>query len=179
VPMPRRLPTATALQWITTRYLQQRFTSAAHLRALLLARFRRADAYDPADTAAYEALVDAEIARLTAVGALDDARFAEARAQALRRRGASGRRIRATLRAKGVQAELVEDALRDPGAEHDPELTAARTWARKRHLGPWRSGPADPERRAKEIGRLVRNGFDYGTARRVVDEPPPEGEGPE
>jgi regulatory protein len=55
----------------------------------------------------------------------------------------------------------------------DAELEAARTWARKHRIGPWRTGPVDPEIRRKELARMARNGFGYGVACKVVDEPAP------
>jgi regulatory protein len=171
--MAKRVPSADDLRWITSAYLARYATSEAHLRRLLLARFRRAEDYDPACAEQYRQRVDAEIARLVELRLLDDGQFAESRARILRRRGASGVKIRSALRAKGLPHDVIEQALDPAEAEPgvDPELEAARTWARKHRIGPWRRGEADPEARRKELARLVRNGFRYELARKVVDEP--------
>ena len=43
------------------------------------------------------------------------------------------------------------------------------TAARKRRLGPWRSGEADHERIGREIAVLARQGFTLVLARRIVE----------
>jgi regulatory protein len=170
--MSKRVPSADDLRSITEAYLTRYATSAAHLRRLLRARFRRAEDYDPARAEEYHQRIDAEIARLVGLRLLDDGRYAESKARILRRRGASGAKIRAALQAKGLGRDLIERALDPADAEPgvDPELEAARTWARKHRIGRWRREEADPEGRRKELARLVRNGFPYELARKVVDE---------
>ena len=91
------------------------------------------------------------------------------------RRGSSTRKVQAALRARGMSAEAVDEALdwlRE--AQGDPELAAACTFARKRRLGPWRRGEADDDARRKEMAKLGRAGFGFGLARRVVEAEDPE-----
>ncbi len=178
---PRRI-TGPYLQRVTAHYLERYSSNRAHLARLLDRRVERSARHHAADPAELDALreegralVREELDRLEQIGLIDDDRFAADRAAAMHRRGASARRIRAALAARGLPSEVVDaalDALADD--EADPELRAAATYARKRGLGPWRRAPDTDERRRKELGRLARAGFPFALARRVVDAPSPE-----
>lgn len=115
------------------------------------------------------------VAKLVARGWVDDRRFAAGTLTRLRRQGGSRRRIRATLRAKGVAAELIDELLADEPP--DAELEAAWRLARRKRLGPFCREPSERDaRRDRHLGVLGRSGFDLDVARAVVDaEEPPEG----
>ncbi len=83
-------------------------------------------------------------------GAVDDAAFAEARARRLLRSGRSARAMSAHLMAKGVDVGLLERVR--PGPEE--ELLAALAFARRRRLGPFRTGPGGAETERRELGGL-------------------------
>ncbi len=160
-------------------YLERYASSSGHLRRLLLAKVARsARAYDSdpeLDAENGATAVEALIAELLGAGLLDDARYAAERARVLHRRGASARAIRAGLMAKEIEADDIERALaglREEAAE--PELAAALAYARRRHLGPYRSQDAragldEKDRREKDLAALGRKGFGYDLARRVID----------
>lgn len=164
-PKPPKPITAGYLEAVTGYYLERYATSSAHLRRLLVQRAQRSVAFHDGDLAEAVALVDAEIARLQRLGLLDDERYAADRARALHRRGSGARRIRAALASKGLGANQIDAAL----GEVPDDWQAALTYARKRKLGPWRTAPLDPARRAKELGRLGRAGFSWDIARRLVE----------
>ena len=48
------------------------------------------------------------------------------------------------------------------------DRAAALLMARRRRIGPWRTGVDSPELRRKELAILARGGFSYGVARDVV-----------
>jgi regulatory protein len=154
---------AAQLQRVTAWYLERWATSAEHLRRLLLARLERAGV----DRRERESLVAAEIDRLRSHGWLDDERYAADRVRTLRRKGGSAAKVRATLRAKGVDAGAIDGAL---AAGDETEWDAACTWARKHRVGRWRRAEADVDVRRKELARLGRAGFPYDLARRIVDD---------
>ncbi len=151
--------------------------SAAHLRRLLMARVERSARLHGTGRDEGAAAVDALITEFLDAGLLDDARYAAGQARALFRRGASARRIRSALAMKGVERELIDqalDGLREEAAE--PELAAALGYARRRRLGPYRGDPGSAEARAaraamreKDLAALGRQGFGYGLARRVIE----------
>jgi regulatory protein len=103
-------------------------------------------------------VVRAVVARLAALGAVNDAAFAASRTRRLVRGGRSRRAVAAHLAGKGVGAEVARAAL---AAEETDELAAALVLARRRRIGPFRVGEGDPLR---ELGMLARAGFSRAVA---------------
>ena len=118
------------------------------------------------------AAVERVIARLAGLGLLDDARYARERVRGLLARGTSAAMIRARLGAKALPREQIDQALAEQAGGADSELRAALRYAQRRRLGPFRpEGRA--ERRERDLAALGRQGFDYETARRVIDSDDP------
>ncbi|MBT5415697.1 MAG: RecX family transcriptional regulator, partial [Rhodospirillaceae bacterium] len=113
---------------------------------------------------------DEIVARFVRAGLVDDRAYAEGKAGSLHRRGASLRRIRAELAAKGVDRDTAEQAIEFlTEREMDADLIAAARLARRRRLGPFRAGEQRAERRERDLAALARAGFGYDIARRVID----------
>ena len=163
--------TPDRLEAAALRYLERYAASARHLERLLLLKVRRSAEEHGTDADAGAAFVRALVQRLQGAGILDDRRYAEGKAESLRRRGGSARAIRAALAAKGVAREEVETALSsadEGGAAGEADLAAARRLARRRRIGPWR--PSDrAAHRLKDLAALGRAGFSYDVARRAID----------
>lgn len=159
--------TAARVDALARWYLDRYGATEATLRRWLARRVAAALEHHPGDPEEAGGWIEATLLRMRELGFLDDARWAESRARTLRRRGASTAAVRSALRAKGVAAGVVAETLAEEGG--DPDLDAARTFARKSRLGPWRRAPVDAEGRRKELARLGRKGFSYEIARRVVD----------
>jgi len=172
----RRRPLKTtpeSLERSALYYLERYDSSSGHLRRLLRRKVMlsaRVHGTDPEEgTAAVERL----IARLIELGLLDDGRYAREQVRSLRARGTSAAMIRAKLRAKALPAEAIDTALaedQDNAAARD--LLAALRYARRRRLGPFRSSER-AARRERDLAALGRQGFDYETARRIVDSEDP------
>ena len=187
-PQNRKQPpppvSAERLERVALRYLERFSASAASLGRVLARRVERSardHGTDPAEGARW---IQALIERYLRSGLLDDAVYAEAKAGSLRRRGASARAIRGTLAAKGVDAETAAAALAradqdggapdtDPdtgyGAPDGAEEDAARAFAKRRRLGPFRPAARRAEQRNRDLAALGRAGFSYEIARRVID----------
>ncbi len=187
--------TAERIRNIAEHYVGQRECSAHMLRDVLGRRLmRRLRSLDP-ETAAQERaaatpLIDAEVERLEAAGVISDARYAEMKARTALARGRGGRRILRDLGQKGVGGEAAQEALLRAAIEatevaggtadaseilQAAELEAAETFARKRHLGPYRVNPL-PEAWAerskvqrRETGAMARAGFGVEIIRQVLD----------
>lgn len=173
------LITAGWLEQYALWYLERWPASTTKLRRALYERVDRSAAFHGSDPAEGRALADAEIARLSRIGLLDDERLAQHKASSLQRKGASRAKIRSKLFAAGIPSAAIDGAVAELGADGtdpdaDPELEAARTWARKRRIGPWRAGPADADERRRELAKLGRAGFAFETARKIVDFDPDE-----
>lgn len=166
---PRKI-TPKSLENGAIHYLGRFSTSSANLRRVLMNRVAKSARAHDTDTAEGRALVDDLIQRFERSGLLDDAAYARARTHTLNRQGNSARLIRAKLRAKGVDAAPIDDAIRGLADENpNPELAAAAALARRRRLGPYRGQDDRGARREKDLAALARAGFSYDTARRVVD----------
>lgn len=151
-------------------YLQRFATSAENLRRVLMRKVERSARFHGTDPAEGAQWVEALIARFVSSQLLDDALYAESRAQSLRRRGASGRTIQLSLRQKGVEGEIIDTALAAADeSEEKPELAAAARLARKRRLGPYRPSEARRESRERDLAALARAGFSYDVALAVID----------
>ncbi|HQT74547.1 MAG TPA: RecX family transcriptional regulator [Acidiphilium sp.] len=106
---------------------------------------------------AVPAVVDA----LSAVGAVDDAAFADGRARRLTRQGKSRRATLAHLAGKGVDSALAESVVPEDPAR---DLAAACAYLRRRRLPPF--GPGE---RVRTLAALARGGFARDIAERAVD----------
>jgi len=168
---PRRI-SASYLENVSLHYLERFSSSADNLRRLLLRRVARAAQHHGDDPTVGAELVEALIRRYQETGLLDDGQYAGARSRSLHRRGASARKIRQTLVSKGVDADAIDTALSDLAEDHDGEtdLAAARNFARRRRLGPWRLPEARAAMRDKDMAALGRAGFSWDVARTVLDE---------
>ncbi|MGF1554326.1 MAG: RecX family transcriptional regulator [Paracoccaceae bacterium] len=204
--------TPARLRAIAEAYVAEREASREMLRAVLRRRVRGAlDADvaldDEARGAALDPLheaIEAEIARLVALGLVDDARYAAMKARRGYAMGRGARRIARDLKRKGIDEdtaraaldaaarEPLERAADEPGpladrqaSERDAaEHAAALRHARRRRLGPFREAPPPEDRdaalrlRRREAGSLARAGFSAAVARAVLDLDPIEaGEG--
>ena len=165
---PARI-TQSYLENVALHYLERYASSSANVRRVLLRRIHRSTAHWGDDQDAALTAMDAVLQKLTRLGYLDDSRYALAKAGALRSRGGSARKVRAGLAAKGVDADLIDQALAQSAERGDPdEIEAALIYARKRKLGPFR--PASREDfRTKDLAAMGRAGFGWDVAKRIID----------
>jgi regulatory protein len=167
--------TPERLEKIALLYLGRFASSAENLRRVLAQRIERSARAHGTDRAAGLAAAAALVARLQAAGLLDDRRYAEAKAASLQRRGRPLDAIRRELARRGVGRDDVDSAAAALSeADPEPDLAAAIALARRRRLGPWRAAEARAAARARDLAALGRAGFDYDTARRVIDAPDPD-----
>ncbi|WP_426315844.1 regulatory protein RecX [Methylobacterium fujisawaense] len=163
------------LERAALHYLERYSASTEMLRRTLARRVQKRARARGEDPALFTDLVTATVARAVSAGLVDDARFADTRLATLRRRGTSSRGVSAKLAAKGVPRDVVEaamlaerDALPDGEAEAI-EDQAARAYAKRRSLGPYRRPDQRAAHRDRDLAALARAGFAYDLARRVVD----------
>ncbi|MGH6975906.1 MAG: regulatory protein RecX [Stellaceae bacterium] len=170
--LPRRI-TAERLENIALHYLGRYASSSGNLRRVLMRRVQRAAAAHGDDTANGAHLVDALIARFQRSGLIDDRVYATQKAASLQRRGASRFGIRGKLRQKGVETDLIEDAMAtlDEDGSGAGELAAACALIRRRRLGPYRAAGQRAAMRQKDLATLARAGFGLDVARRALAAP--------
>jgi regulatory protein len=161
-------PTEASLHEAALRHLARFATTEAGLARVLnrrVDRWARASNAEAAAVAEAKRAVRAVVARLVAAGAVDDAAFAAGRARRLARGGHSRRQVAAHLAARGIAAETVREALSD---DAEIELAAALVLARRRRIGPFRSGEVNADVRRRELGILARAGFSREIAVRAL-----------
>lgn len=158
-------PSETGLFNAAVYYLQRYAASVAMLRRFLERRVKRAERAHATTWPEAAAWTERAITRLTAAGALDDTRLAEAKTASLRRAGKSTRMISLKLRQKGFAAELIS---RSAGDGKAADLEAIETFARKKKLGRYRPEAQRQEKRQKDLAALMRAGYAYGLAKTLL-----------
>lgn len=157
---------AAGLEQAALFYAGRYATTRAKLAAYLGRKVRErgwAEAHSPS----IETLVE----RMAALGYVDDRAFANARADALTRRGYGARRVGQALRAAGIAEEDGAEARQaaDAGA-----WEAALRFAERRKIGPFSAVEVDRPAREKAFAAMLRAGHPAGLARRLVTARPGE-----
>jgi regulatory protein len=161
-----------SLENAALHYLKRYAATVSQLKRVLVRRVDRSLRVHGGDRTEALGWVDALVDKLIRNGLLSDSAYAGMKAQALRASGRSSRMIAQKLRMKGVPAELVQQKLAEATAELSEE-EAARIWARKKRLGPFRRNGQDrEEHRQRDLAALARAGFSFGIARRIIDAAP-------
>ncbi len=161
---PREI-TPEYLQKAALYYLQRYASSREGLRQVLLRRLKRARLDKDRQ---YLDMVDAAVENIQKKGLLDDQNFAWHRIKSMNSAGKSLRKIKASLQQKGVGEEDAETALQKL-LEDDPdmEFQAALKFAKRKKIGPFRTGQdSDPRR---ELQQLAAAGFSYEMAKKILE----------
>lgn len=141
-----------------------RFATSAHRLHAYLARKLAARGWAEEG----EPPIGAVVARMVALGYIDDAAFARARGAGMLRRGLGARRIGQALHRDRIEADVIEAA---SGSEHE-RRQAALMLAQRRRLGPFGplAGAADRRKEAeRQVATLVRGGHSLAFARALVE----------
>jgi regulatory protein len=162
---PPRPVTEAFLRRAALAYLERYSSSSENLRRVLRRKVEKRCRLRGEEAEPFYRLVDEVVSKSLRGGLVDDARYAEGRVSALRRRGGSVRAIGATLARKGVDRSTIAAALEAHAGDDDE---AAHALARRRKLGPYRLGEREAFR-DKDRAALARAGFSFAVARRVID----------
>jgi len=163
------LPTAENLDAAALAYLERFDSTAQNLKRVLVRKVLRAARAHDTDPEEGKAIVQQLIVRYRSSGLVSDVRYASSMARGLRERGGSVRGIRQKLRGRGVSAEDAERAMADVGVDSgEGELEAARVFARKRRLGPFRTSGGRAENMRRDMAAMARAGFGFDVCRKVL-----------
>ena len=165
---PRRLAPAD-LKGAALDYLDRFAATRARVRQVMLRKIRNSARAHGDDAAPLVAALEETLEWLESSGFLSDRAYAESKARSLSARGTSRAHIIANLASKGVASDTARAAVDGLSVEYEePELEAARRYARRRRLGPYR-GDARAESRDKDLAAMARAGFAGRIARQVID----------
>jgi len=150
-----------ALDALALTYVARFATSSGRLSTYLKRKLRERGWAEetPPDVAAV-------VARMTERRYVDDAAYAAAKGEGLRRRGYGARRIETALDHDGIAAPL-RAAARGSETERRHAVTA---FARRKRFWPYSGEPClDPAIRRKHLAAYLRAGHGLDHARRVMD----------
>jgi regulatory protein len=162
--------TEAALRDLALHYAARFASTAARLEAYLARKIRERGLAGDAEGRVIAPDLPALVARLVALGYVDDDAYARMRARDLGSRGYGGRRVEESLRHAGVGEGLRRRHA--PGEAGGRQ--AAALMARKRRLGPFGAPPEDGDplvrRKAHEkaVAALLRAGHQYDHARFIL-----------
>lgn len=151
--------TPQRLRNIALYYLKRYETSTANLRQVLRKRVNDYAFYNK-EFDKQEAYVWIEdiVADFLRYGYVNDERFAEIKIRDYIQMGKSVRYIKAKLKEKGLNDDLVEQLLETQ--DYD-ELEAALKFAQKKRIGRFRATDKQVEYKQKDMAALARAGFSY------------------
>lgn len=159
--------TPQRLKNIGLYYLKRFESSVENLRSVLR---RRIDAYarENPEWNKQEAYgwVEEVLNEFERLHYLDDTRFTEIKVQSYLNAGKPARYIQNKLRAKGIDEAQIEAVLSEK--EYNP-LEMALKLAKRKKIGPYRNEANRREYRQKDMGTLVRAGFDYDVVCEVLN----------
>ncbi|PTL76646.1 regulatory protein RecX [Vitiosangium sp. GDMCC 1.1324] len=170
---PRKV-SPRSLENAALHYLKRYAATVSQLKRVLMRRVDRSLRIHGGERAEALGWVDALADKLIRNGLINDQAYAEMKAHSLRASGRSARVIAQKLRMKGVSADVVEQKLARVTTELSEDM-AARIWARKKRLGPFRrDANTRQENRQKDLAALARAGFSFSTAKKIIDGGPEE-----
>jgi regulatory protein len=174
-PGPRKKPRKVSPRYLENaalHYLKRYAATVSQLKRVMMRKVDRSLRFHGGERAEALGWMDALVDKLIRNGLINDQAYAEQKAQSLRASGRSARVIAQKLRMKGVSADVVEQKLAQATAEVS-EDAAARIWARKKRLGPFRrEAQKRQEYRQKDLAALARAGFSFSTAKKIIDGAP-------
>jgi regulatory protein len=150
-------------------YLRRYAATVSQLKRVLVRKVDRSLRFHGGDRTEALGWVEALSDKLIRNGLINDQAYAELKAQSLRSSGRSARVIAQKLRMKGVASDVVAQKLAEATAAVS-EDAAARIWARKKRLGPYRrDARTREENRQRDLATLARAGFSFSTAKKIID----------
>ena len=165
---PMRKMTKMRIKNIGLYYLKRFESSVANLRSVLRRRVNDYAFHTPgfAKQEGYD-WIEEVLSDFQRVGYLNDARYSELKIKDYMAAGKSPRYIHGKLREKGIDENLIDKLIAEQ--DFDPFESALKL-ARKRRIGPFSaSEEIRKERRSKDLAILVRAGFDYDVAVKVLE----------
>ncbi len=165
--LPKK-PSKVRLRNIALYYLERFESSEENLRAVLRRRIDKYAFFDKEynPTEAY-GWADEVVAECLAQNFVNDERFAGFKINSYLNAGKPRRYIEQKLKLKGIDEKTIAELFEN--VEYS-ELETALNFARKKKIGRFR---ADEEariaNRQKDLGTLVRAGFDFDVAKEVLD----------
>lgn len=166
VKRPLRKITKQRLKNIALYYLKRFESSVANLRKVLMRRVNDYAYSNPEfDKSQACEWIEEILTEFEQHQYINDNRYAEIKIRDYLSAGKAERYIRGKMKEKGIEESLVDGILSEQ--EYSPFENALRL-AKKKHIGPYRE-ELRKEFRQKDMGTLIRAGFDYDIVTDVLN----------
>ena len=115
-------------------------------------------------------LIDIVLSDLEKNKFINDKFYSESKAKSMIQRGSSINKIRNYLLSKGINNEFIKETINKINDENsDQDFFSAIKLCKKKRIGPARTEDNRSLFYKKDISLLARNGFDFGTSKKVMD----------
>jgi regulatory protein len=160
---PKPLDEAS-LERLAMHYVARYATTESKLQDYLSRKYKmRENEEEQSDSATIIAPI---VAKMVALGFVNDLAYGEMKTGALLRRGYGARRIKGALQQAGIAQNVSDDLI---AAAPVTSLDAALTYAKRRRIGPYSAQPPTREAHQRAIATLLRAGHSYDDARAVLE----------
>jgi regulatory protein len=150
-------------------YIEKYAPSKQQLRTYLLKKYLKSSGSNIKKQDITD-LIDIVLVDLEKNKFISDKFYSESKSRVLIKRGNSINKIRSYLINKGINENYIKetiDKIREDNLDQD--FFSAIKICKKKRIGPARTEDNRPLFYKKDISLLARNGFDFGTSKRIMD----------
>ena len=150
-------------------YIEKYAPSKQQLRTYLLKKYLKANVPNIKKQDITD-LIDIVLVDLEKSKFISDKFYSESKSKSLIQKGSSINKIRYYLMGKGINNTYIKETL-DKIKENnsDQDFFSGIKICKKKRIGPARAEDNRPLFYKKDISLLARNGFDFGTSKRIMD----------
>ena len=150
-------------------YIEKYAPSKQQLRTYLLKKYLKANVPNVKKQDITD-LIDIVLVDLEKSKFISDKFYSESKSRSLIQRGNSINKIRYYLMGKGINETYIKESIEKIKENNsDQDFFSGIKICKKKRIGPARAEDNRPLFYKKDISLLARNGFDFGTSKRIMD----------
>ena len=150
-------------------YIEKYALSKQQLRTYLLKKYLKANVPNVKKQDITD-LIDIVLVDLEKSKFISDKFYSESKSRSLIQKGSSINKIRYYLMGKGINDSYIKETLEKIKEDNsDQDFFSGIKICKKKRIGPARAEDNRPLFYKKDISLLARNGFDFGTSKRIMD----------
>ena len=150
-------------------YIEKYAPSKQQLRTYLLKKYLKANVPNVKKQDITD-LIDIVLPDLEKSKFISDKFYSESKTRSLIQKGSSINKIRHYLMGKGINETYIKDSIEKIKEDNsDQDFFSGIKICKKKRIGPARAEDNRPLFYKKDISLLARNGFDFGTSKRIMD----------
>ena len=150
-------------------YIEKYAPSKQQLRTYLLKKYLKANVPNVKKQDITD-LIDIVLVDLEKSKFISDKFYSESKSRSLIQRGNSINKIRYYLMGKGINENYIKESIEKIKENNsDQDFFSGIKICKKKRIGPARAEDNRPLFYKKDISLLARNGFDFGTSKRIMD----------